>query len=247
MKSIFISFLVIFVIVTPCFGALDLTDPELLLYLPFNDDTEDYSIHGNHGTLAGNAEFVEGKFGQAMEFEESGEVKCPYIPLNNKSFTICMWVRPELSGAAEQCVFSQMQANATNTSMHYRIYTNGTVRMGFYSNDLDAPGVAQAGEWMHIAFWLDVEGKSRKVFINGEEAVTDAGKSGIEYLGTSGDTIIGSWGTSGQRFRGVIDEVQIWDRPLTEDEILQSMEDITALAVEPVDKLTSSWGELKEK
>ena len=73
----------------------------------------------------------------------------------------------------------------------------------------------------------------------------DAGKSGIAYLGSAGDTMIGSWGGTGQKFNGVIDEVQVWDRALTEKEILQSMEDITALAVDASGKLTTMWGSLK--
>ncbi len=187
-----------------------------------------------------------GKYGQALEFSGTGEVKAPYIPLNDKSFTITMWVSPKLVGADQQCVLSQKHNNATNTSLHYRIYNNGTVRMGFYANDLDAPAAVQAEEWTHITFWLDVEGKERKIYINGVENVKDAGKAGIAHLGTAGDTMIGSWGTSGQKFNGIIDEVQIWDRVLTEDEIQASMADlISSVAVDAAGKLTSTWGEIK--
>jgi hypothetical protein len=229
-------------------AGLSMKDDDLLLYLSFNGDTDDFSNKGNHGEIVGSVDFVEGKFGEAVEFEEAGEIKCPYIPLNEKSFTVCMWVNPALSGNSEQCVFTQTQANAQNTSLHYRIYTNGTVRMGFYSNDLDAPGTVQAGEWVHICFWLNVEEKSRKIYINGEEKVKDAGKAGIVYKGASGDTMIGSWGNTGQKFRGLIDEVQVWNRALTEDEILQSMGDL--ILGSPVDasgKLTATWGRVKSR
>ena len=74
----------------------------------------------------------------------------------------------------------------------------------------------------------------------------DAGKSGIAYLGAAGNTMIGSWSTSGQKFNGVIDEVQVWDRALTEDEILQSMQDLIAgVAVNASGKLTTTWSYLK--
>ncbi len=246
MKLTLMRILVVSLFVMPCIAnALDLNDDDLLLYLPFDDDTEDRSKHGNHGEIVGDAEFVEGKYGQALEFSEAGEVKVPYIPLNDKSFTVCMWVKPALTGSSEQCVFSQTQVNAQNTSLHYRMYTNGTVRMGFYSNDLDAPGAVEADEWVHICFWLDVEGESRKIYINGEEVVQDAGKAGIEYKGNAGDTMIGSWGNTGQRFRGVIDDVQVWDRAITQDEILQSMENLEVTAVDASGKLSTAWGEIK--
>ena len=228
--------------------ALDIKDKELLLYLSFNegkgDAIEDLSPQKNDAEIVGDADWVDGQFEKALEFGEAGEVKAPYIELNEKSFTVTMWVNPALSGGDQQCVFSQTQVNAQNTSLHYRIYNNGTVRMGFYSNDLDAPNAVEADEWAHICFWLDVKGKSRQIYINGESVVEDAGKAGIEYLGTAGDTMIGSWGATGQKFNGIIDEVMVWDRALTEAEIKQSMDNIAA-AVDPADKLATTWASVK--
>ena len=237
-------------VLTP-FGAtaLDIKDDELLLYLPFNegkgDAMGDLSPHGNDGELNGDADWVDGKFGKALKFSQAGEVKSPYIELNEKSFTVTMWVKPALSGGEQQCVFTQTQVNALNTSLHYRIYTNGTVRMGFYGNDLDAPAAVKADKWAHITFWLDVDGKSRQIYIDGKSVVEDAGKAGIEYLGTAGDTIVGSWGNTGQRFNGIIDEVMVWDRALSEDDIARSMEDLTAFAVDPTDKVATTWASVK--
>ncbi len=229
--------------------ALDKKDNDLLLYFSFGegngDAVTDLSKQKNDGEIVGNADWVDGKFGKALEFSEQGEVKAPYIELNEKSFTVTMWVKPALSGGDLQCVFTQTQVNAVNTSLHYRIYNNGTVRMGFYGNDLDAPNAVKADEWAHICFWLDVKGKSRKIYIDGEEKAEDAGKAGIAYLGTAGDTMIGSWGATGQKFNGIIDEVMVWDRALTEAEIEQSMGDLAA-AVDPSGKLTTTWARVKK-
>ncbi len=229
--------------------ALNLKDKELLLYFSLNegkgDAIEDMSPTGNKGELVGDADWVDGKFGKALEFTEAGEVKVPYIELNEKSFTVTMWVKPALSGGDQQCVFSQTQVNAQNTSLHYRIYNNGTVRMGFYSNDLDAPSAVKADKWAHICFWLDVKGKSRQIYIDGESVAEDAGKAGIEYLGASGDTMVGSWGATGQKFNGIIDEVMVWDRALSEDDIKRSMEDLATAPVDPADKLATTWATVK--
>ena len=117
--------------------------------------------------------------------------------------------------------------------------------MGFYANDLDAPAAVKADKWAHITFWLDVKGKSRQIYIDGKSVVEDAGKAGIEYLGTAGDTMIGSWGATGQKFNGIIDEVTVWERALSEDDIARSMEDLTALDVDPADKLATTWASVK--
>ena len=201
---------------------------------------------GNHGVISGTVDFVDdGVFGKAAEFEEAGEVKCPYIELNDRSFTMCMWVNAARSGGEEQCVLTQMDNNTTNLSLHYRIYSsNGTVRMGFYSNDLDAPGAAPQEEWVHITYWFDADDMARKIYINGEQVASGATTSA--YKGAKGDTIIGSWGTSGQRFRGLIDEVQIWGRALSEAEIEQSMQNLKDVSpVEPAGKLTTTWGDVR--
>jgi hypothetical protein len=251
MKRIALGLLAIGLLMTPFMAnALDLKDKDLLLYLSFNEGkgnvAKDLSKQGNDGDIVGTVKWVDGKFGKALEFSEAGEVKAPHIALNDKSFTVSLWTKPNLAGGAEQCVFSQTQVNATNTSLHYRIYTNATVRMGFYGNDLDAPNAVKPKEWAHITFWLDVKGKSRKIYINGKQVAEDAGKAGIVYLGSAGDTMIGSWGATGQKFNGLIDEVQVWNRALTEKEIQDSMGDLTAAAVDPLDKLSTTWGNIKQ-
>jgi len=231
-------------------AVLDIKKDDCLLYLPCNegkgDTVKDFSKYGNDGQIVGTVKWGQGKFGSCLEFSEAGEVKCPHIELNNKSMTVCLWTKPKLSGGSEQWVFSQTQVNATNTSLHYRIYTNGTIRMGFYNNDLDAAGAVKAEEWAHICFWLDVKEKKRRIYVNGKQVAEDNGKAGIEYLGNAGDTMVGSWGATGQKFNGSIDEVQVWNRAITEAEIIQSMGDLTkGAAVGYIGKIATTWGSIK--
>lgn len=248
-RIIIFTFLIIvgFIIVPFYADAFKIKDKELMLYFSFDDDkgnaVEDLSPHGNDGEIVGTADFVEGKVGQAIKFSQAGEVKAPHIELNDKSFTVTLWAKPKLTGGDQQCVFTQTQVNAANTSLHYRIYNNGTVRMGFYGNDLDAPAAVKADEWAHICFWLDADQKTRRIFINGEKAAEDKDKS--LYKGTAGNTMIGSWGNTGQKFNGLIDEVMVWDRALSEADIETSM-DPGAAAVEANGKLTTTWARVKQ-
>ncbi len=48
-------------------------------------------------------------------------------------------------------------------------------------------------------------------------------------------------------FTGLIDEVSVYDRVLTKDEIGQNFESDTGLSVEPVGKLAVTWGGLKSR
>ena len=229
--------------------AFDLRDEELLLYFSFDDENgeavEDLSPHKNDGTIVRTVEFVEGKVGQALKFSEAGEVKAPHIPLNDKSFTVTLWAKPMLTSGDQQHIFSQTQANGTNTSLHFRIWNNATVRMGFYGNDLDAVAAVKANEWAHICFWLDADTKTRRIYINGDAKAEDKDKSA--YKGTEGNTMVGSWGPNNRKFNGIIDEVMVWDRALSENDIEFSMDPGAAVAaVDANGKLTTTWARVKK-
>jgi hypothetical protein len=182
----------------------------------------DSSGFGNDAVIVGDAKWVAGQHGGALEFNGSDvEVQAPFIPLDSRSFTITMWVNPVLY-TDQQVVFSQTQSRSTNLSKHYRIYgpDSGRVRMGFYSNDLDTTTTIDQGNWYHLTFWYDFENQNRRIYIDG---AMEAEASATPYLGTSGDTIIGSW-SNDQWFSGIIDDVQVYDHALEEGEILAAME-----------------------
>ena len=53
-------------------------------------------------------------------------------------------------------------------------------------------------------------------------------------------------GINVQFFKGVIDEVRIYNRPLTDEELIQNYESDVGLGVEPSDKLSTVWAALKK-
>ena len=188
----------------------------------------DTSGNGNDGVLEGGAKWVAGQLGGAIQFDgSSARVVAANIPLDSRSFTVTMWINAVLY-TGEQVVFSTGLTGANNTDMHFRIggvgsgnVPPGGVRMGFYNNDIDTPGdLIQENEWYHITFWYDFENQNRRIYIDG---VLEAEATAAPYLGTTGNTVIGAWGT-GQWFRGIIDDVQVYNHALADGEILAAME-----------------------
>jgi len=188
----------------------------------------DTSGNGNDGVLEGDAKWVAGQLGGAIEFNgSSARVVAPNIPLDSRSFTLTMWVNAVLY-TGEQVVFSTGLTGANDTDLHFRLGGPGSgnvppggVRMGFYNNDLDTAGdLIQENQWYHITFWYDFENQNRRIYIDG---VMQAEAGAAPYLGTTGDSVIGAWGT-GQWFRGIIDDVQLYNHALAEGEILAAME-----------------------
>jgi len=185
---------------------------------------KDTSGQRNNGTVVGPPKRVPGQIGGALEFDGSTTyVKGPHIPLNNRSFTIAMWVKPVLTGSA--VVLSEQESNSLNLSLHLRLggpnSTDGPqrgIRMGFYSNDLDSPAnLLQDNTWYHVAFWYSLENQRRRIYVNGVQ-VADA--AATPFLATSGNVVIGSWNGEIQFYRGLIDDVRIYDQALTEREIV---------------------------
>jgi len=222
-KLIYVVFFVLVLALFPMSVAKS-DDPDLVGYWRFDEGSGttayDSSGNGNDGTLIGGAQWVEGQLGGAIQFNGSNaNISAPHIPLDSRSFTITMWVNPVLY-TDQQLVFSQGGGGGTNVNMHFRLNGNGSVRMGFYNNDLDTPaGLIKDNNWYHLTFWYDFENTNRRIYIDGVQAAED---SGSPFLGTSGDTIIGSWDGS-QWFRGIIDDVRIYSRALTDTEILGVM------------------------
>ncbi|MCY3551120.1 MAG: hypothetical protein OXH39_11730 [Candidatus Poribacteria bacterium] len=112
------------------------------------------------------------------------------------------------------------------------------------------------GEWHHLVYvngvpYVDEDGRElreRAIFIDGKREwlsryrieETDSFIPFTEpvYLGAGNNL-----GEAEAFFNGIIDEVRIYDRPLTQDEVTQNFE--IELSVEAAEKLPVVWGALK--
>ncbi len=195
-------------------------------YWPMNENSGNNipDEEGTNDATNNGATWVAGRAGNALDFEysESDYASAGYVPFNSRSFTISLWIRSE-SLTTEHVFFSQNQSGSSNMSLHLRAYSNGQIRFGFYMNDLTtSAGAVAAGNWYHLAFVYDVSAGSRSVYVNGVRRAYQA--SGVNpYLGTSGLTRIGRWDIAGQRFDGIIDEIMIFNRALSEAEVNEVM------------------------
>ena len=111
------------------------------------------------------------------------------------------------------------------------------------------------GEWHHLVYVIGVpyvskdgrQGRETAIFIDGQRQWL------IRHIGNPGNLIpftepiyLGAGNNRGEAeafYNGIIDEVRIYNRPLTEDEVNQNFE--IGLSVEAVEKLPVLWGNLK--
>ena len=117
------------------------------------------------------------------------------------------------------------------------------------------------GEWHHLVYTIktvDENGREwpeRALFIDGtlnqiSKFIPIGPKNEYKYVSFSEPVYLGAGNNLGRAegfFNGIIDEVRIYDRPLTEAEIMHNYQSTTGLTVDRTDKLPTVWGALKKK
>ena len=118
------------------------------------------------------------------------------------------------------------------------------------------------GKWHHIVLTIDLfevnkEGRERRrVYIYKDSEISTTvfwNQSRLTVLRPFREPVyLGAGNNHGKAegfFKGIIDEVRIYNRPLTEDEVIKNFKSRSAFAynVEPIQKLSTVWGALKAR
>jgi len=108
----------------------------------------------------------------------------------------------------------------------------------------NTPDALPANAWSHVAETYD--GKAANVYFDGVEVHSQNG-SGDMRENPDVKWWIGAMYAQGRWFDGLIDEVRIWDRALSEEEIKEYMDKGASdlLAVNREGKLANIWGQIK--
>lgn len=194
----------------------------------------DASGNGNHGTAngvtGGKAYTSGGKFGNAGFFDGIDDyVQSPLIPsvTITGTYTFSAWVKPN-SSAGTQTIFQNSNSGSDRNGMDYN---NNTVHFGYYDGSSwhGVQGQITANVWSHVVGTNN--NRTLTLYINGTPYTTEA--AGIPYVGAAGSYMItGATSTVGQYgvFKGLIDEVRIYNRTLSPKEV----RDLYAFAPGPI-------------
>ena len=225
-------------------------------YWAFNETAgetaTDSSGNGHDGTLEGDPQWTkDGYFGGALEFDQEGdEVNIPFhADLNQQNFTICAWANVEPGSANHRAVISSRHEPPLSG---YIIYAEPGNTWQFWTGTGTPPwSVVQGpdinlGEWEHLAGVCN-DGK-QTLYVNGELA---AEIDAVVNVNAEQEFLIGAGAneraTHNYLFAGKIDEVILYDRALSADEIAAVMERESLTDVQPVGKLAITWGQLKNR
>ncbi|MGB9597746.1 MAG: LamG domain-containing protein [Candidatus Poribacteria bacterium] len=214
----------------------------------------DSSANGRNGVIKGDLKWVKGKVDSALQFPgQSGNyVMIPHDDgLNVKTFSVTAWVNLVNKGAYQALVEkSEVAGDVRNFYLAVTpeglLYGGAKDKNGW--NSILGEQIADE-QWHHAAVTYDM--KKILVYLDGKpySKVAIGSEGGIEPLQNKGPITIGTTNDAGgEPVQGIIDEVGVFNRGLTEGEVKAIMQNSlknAALAVNPIKKLSITWGNIK--
>jgi hypothetical protein len=228
------------------------SEADLVAYWSFDEGNDDIAAdgsgNGNDGTVV-DAEWVDGKFGGALEFDGNHVLVPNHDSFNftkEQSFSIILWINYEAKGDWQGVLQKfnggypfKVEINPSNSL--YCALWDQTNNPGAHVGDV-------SGDWHHFAFVRDRSEEKLYSYLDGElnetkdDTITGTIANDTDlYIGARkpGNTIL---------LKGILDEIAIYSRVLTTDEIEAAVQgnipDIS-MAVDPRSDLVTVWGRLK--
>ena len=190
----------------------------------------DSSEYGNNGTINGATWTSEGKLGSALEFDGLDD----YIEvsndasLNTQTLTLMAWIKPFQSNTLSPTLFMRETSTGDNLFIaRAGIKSDGSsvgVSCEWPPQRWSASYDFQAGQWYHVVALID--GNQRQVYVNDEFIDENIAPNKLDYSDPGRFFIAQDQdgASATDFFKGTIDEVKIYNRALSAEEILAHYE-----------------------
>ena len=237
----------------PAVMSADFSDG-LILYHAYDegdgDVAEDLSGSDHDGKID-QPNWVDGKYKKALKFDGAGSGTFVTVEsteaLNVNECTFMAWVHAEHWDGTRQIVGKSVHGGCSGRGQYGLFSEGGSFKLRFETeggrSDI-VTNLPDTKKWLHVAFTND--GSTGKIYIDGK-VVQEGNVPG--KLKTNDDPLRISQDCDRPNnvFAGMIDEVRLWNRSLSENDINKFKDQGVdgALAVTPSGKLSTTWGYLK--
>ena len=197
-----------------------ITDPSLTVWWTLDEGpggmtVVDWSGHGHHGTLINGPEWVDGYDGSALNFDGIDDSVIYRLAAEEtwSAYTVTVWARADtLWQSANSCVFANHMTFATDTPS-MQISFDSINNYQYHGSVDEIIGPAKT-DWVHLA--VSCDGRTSTFYYDGKVAATVA-------TGTS-DPVFSKFAIGINRaednwFDGAVDDLRIYNKVLTQDEI----------------------------
>jgi hypothetical protein len=180
----------------------------------------DVSGHGNNGGVSGGTTWTTGKYGGGMAFDGvNGLVTVsPSTSLNvGAGFTLAAWIQPTASQSGWRTIIQRQTdnyfLNASNGNA--AMVPSGGATVGSGTPVIYGTTACPLNAWTHVAMTFD--GATMRLYVNGVQVATKAANGSV--VTSTAAMYLGGNVPYGEYFRGIIDEAQVYNRPLTPSEV----------------------------
>ncbi|MFH2020374.1 MAG: DUF2341 domain-containing protein, partial [archaeon] len=208
-------------------------DRDMRLYLSFEDEsgstTKDRSVNKNSGDLINSpTRTTDGRYGSAVEFSANSvqyiNISKPRgLPSGNVQKSMLVWANFNTSCISSWCNIGGFGTNAAGQNFQIGTSANsGTIYIWGWANDWSTgyPTSLITNSWHHLAVTYD--GNMTTFFVDG---IKSSNVSNYSWSTNPQKVVIGNEiDEAGMAFNGSIDEFKIFNRSLTQGEIINDMQ-----------------------
>jgi len=210
-------------------------DPSLVLMLNFDNRSSlgenstyvvDSSKYGNNGTSLLGASLTSGKYSSALALDGKDD----YVDLASSSalqlknfYTISLWIKPNIVATSHSSSYQRIiRTNDDNQVLFFRTSTGNLEHKGVITGSSEVRTYANwnnfsVGQWSYITAVANLT--NRYLYVNGRLVGSSSYSAGSAFTGTFDWELGDSSGL--YSFNGTVDEVRIWNRTLSSDEVYQ--------------------------
>lgn len=187
-------------------------------------------IGGQHTQLNNNIVYAPGKVGAGFRFDGDADyaIVAPSAALDiTGNITIEAWINPETVGGGARAIVSKKSNDTAPTTFFFHLQDDGTLAFSARREDgsnflVASTGTIPPNTFTHVA--ATMRGNTVTLYINGAES--GSGTTDLLRPATGGQMVIGGRRTQlnpqnmlDSYFHGVIDELAIYNRALSTEEI----------------------------
>ena len=226
--------------------------PAPFLYLDFEDGAIDLSGNANDGEVNGDVTFdAEGAEGGPTPTTgasfNGGHLNIPGVDMSGiiqdiqgeNSYTLSAWIKPSdlggnkfLWGQTSQGIHNGIRNGGFLHQAHWGADTNGATNLSTLE-----------GQWIHAAWVYDGDADVGTIYLNGEVDWT----GGKRAPNGSGNLLVGGSNGGGDNYRGLVDDVAVWNEALPDGTIQSLADGISPIGAsqedEDGDGLPDAWEE----
>lgn len=207
-------------------------DEGLVAYYPLDLEAKDASGNEHHGIEQGSLGYVAGKIGQAAQFDGSSYIEIPDtrdFMFANESLTFAAWVqivdnadifRPFITlggNRRPRIEWAKSSSQSNSGKIQWQLNDGGTNTIHAFS--MDNGNTLSKNKWIHIVGTIDYDKKMIGLYVDGilqqHTRLIDFDLSQATSLGLR----IGAFNHYHPKHKGLIDEVRIYRRLLSDCEI----------------------------